>query len=150
MPSKPKVETRTLVYPRGLLDPKGWLNFVQLDPFARAWKRLGLDDDDLRALEIAIMANPTDAPVIRGTGGLRKLRFSPGDWQVGKSGAMRVCYAYFREFGLVALVAAYGKGRKDNLTDQEGNVIRELLREIEEYLARGGSTKRATSGRDEV
>lgn len=142
------MEIRTLVYPRDLLDPKDWLNFVQLDPFPRAWKRLGLGDDALRGLEIAIMTNPAEAPVIRGTGGLRKLRFSPEGWQVGKSGALRVCYAYFQEFGLVALVTAYEKSRQDNLTDQERNVIRDLLREIERYLASGGSARHGPSSRD--
>lgn len=135
MATGPSVETRTLVYPRDLCDPKDWLNFVQLDPFENAWKRIGLGDEDLRALEIIIMVDPKRWPLIRGTGGVRKLRFSPGSWNQGSSGALRVCYAYFESFGLVALIHAYTKTQKDDLTPTERKVIKKLIEEVEGYLA---------------
>lgn len=134
MPPDPAVETHTLTYPKDLADPKRWLNFVQLDPFPPAWKGLELDDEDLRALEIAIMLDPERPPVVLGTGGLRKIRFAPKSWAIGKRGAARVCYVYFRQVGLVALVFAYGKGEKDNLTAEEKRAIKKLIREIETYL----------------
>jgi hypothetical protein len=77
------------------------LSFIQLTAFASNWKRMKLTDDDLRALEFAIATAPDAPPVMRGTGGLRKIRFAPGRARAGKSGGARVCYAYFGEFGLV-------------------------------------------------
>jgi len=71
----------------------------QLPTFVAKWRGLGLTDDDLRFLEAALMANPDAGPVMRGTGGLRKMRFAPPSWHTGKSGAVRVCYAHFPEYG---------------------------------------------------
>jgi len=51
--------------------------FKYLAGFVREWERLGLTDEDLQELELIILADPEAAPVIAGTGGLRKLRFSP-------------------------------------------------------------------------
>ncbi len=74
--------------------------------------------------------------VIPGTGGLRKIRFSPSSWRRGKSGAIRACYAYFVSAEQVFLVAAYGKNEKENLTAGEKAAYRKLLREIELSLTR--------------
>ena len=135
MAQRLKVETRRLEYPRDLCDPKDWLNFVQLDPFCRACKRLELLDDDIRAIEISIMLDPEQSPVIPGTGGLRKLRFSAENSNQGKRGAFRVCYVYFKEHGLVTLVLVYGKSQKDNLSASDKKLIKALIGEIEEYLS---------------
>lgn len=86
----PKSEKHTLFYKRDLLNPKEWLNFVELDPFTPAWKRLGLGDEDLRALQISICSWPDHGSVMSGTGGLRKIRFAPESWKTGLSGAARV------------------------------------------------------------
>ena len=40
------------------------------------WDRLGFDDKDLRRLELELLRDPSAYPVIKGTGGLRKIRFS--------------------------------------------------------------------------
>ena len=63
--------------------------------FATRWSRLRLNDDATRQLENQIMQNPSAAPFIRGTGGARKIRFAPARWHAGKSGSVRVIYAYF-------------------------------------------------------
>ena len=53
--------------------------FVWIGPFDRRWSALGLDDGDMRALEMAIQAEPDRPPLVRGTGGLRENRFTaPG------------------------------------------------------------------------
>jgi hypothetical protein len=135
MAKEPERCRRTLTYPRDLCDPKDWLRFVQLDPFPPSWKRMGLDDvDDLAALEVAIMAWPERAPVITGTGGLRKLRFAPAAWAKGKRGAARVYYASFGSNGLVALVYAHDKPRMESISAAQKNIIRRLLQEIQEFL----------------
>lgn len=113
------------------------LHFVLLRPFESAWSRLGLTDDALRELEVAIMVDPLAPPVVRGTGGLRKIRFSPHDWKLGKRGALRVCYVFFSEQSLVCLVTVYGKGRKEDLSDRERGIVKKLIDEIREELKRG-------------
>ncbi len=64
-------------HPPGIT-PEDLLTFVYLDEFADDWKQLhpnDTDEESLWALEVAIMMAPSKAPVVPGTGGLRKLRF---------------------------------------------------------------------------
>ena len=44
--------------------------FIQTLEFSRKWDDLGLNDDDLRLLELDIINNLDKYPRIRGTGGL--------------------------------------------------------------------------------
>ena len=110
------------------------LTLIQLTAFRINWKRLGLRDDDLRKLEVAIMDGPERQPLIAGTGGLRKIRFAGANSSSGKSGALRVCYAYFRGFDLVYLCAVYPKNEAANLTAEEKNAYRRVLEDFSRYL----------------
>ncbi len=110
------------------------MTFIELRPFANAWRGLGLSDLDLQALQARIMADAEAAPVVPGTGRLRKLRFAPASWKRGRSGATRVCYAHFPACGVAVLVTIYPKSRKDDLTEVEKRTIRRLLASIEKEL----------------
>jgi hypothetical protein len=110
------------------------LSFIQLSAFSSNGKRMKLTDDDLRALESAIAQAPADAPVMRGTGGLRKIRFAPHASSGGKSGGARACYAYFEEYGLVYLCAVFPKNAKANLSAVERAAYRKVLDSFRRYL----------------
>jgi hypothetical protein len=111
-----------------VFQPEEWPRFVRFPAFTRDWERLGLDDAALRALELEILKAPSRAPVIQGTGGLRKIRFTdPGSGR-GKRGAHRVCYALFPEFGTIALVAVFGKSEQDDLTKADRNAIALMIK----------------------
>jgi hypothetical protein len=112
------------------------LSFIQLNAFRVNWKRLGLSEQDLRELELEIMLDPSRPPIMPGTGGLRKIRFAGQRHSGGKSGGVRVCYAYFHAFGLIYLCAVFPKNEKANLTPREKNEYRKLLAEFERYLGR--------------
>lgn len=125
----------TLSFPGNMLHPEDLLHFVELDEFRDDWKAAGLDvENDLLALQIAIMADPEGPPVISGTGGLRKIRFAPADWHTGKRSAVRVCYVYIQEHWTVLLVMAYAKNEKLDLTAREKQGIREYIETIRTYL----------------
>ncbi len=112
------------------------LQFIEMPGFSNDWEELRLDSDDLLALQVAIMSGPTRAPVVQGTGGLRKIRFAPPRWNIGKSGAVRVCYVYFDEWGIVLLVIAYSKNEKDSLTANEKATVRDLIARQEAEFSR--------------
>jgi mRNA-degrading endonuclease RelE of RelBE toxin-antitoxin system len=112
------------------------LHFVQFPSFLRDWKRLGLDDDAPRALERELSDDPDKGPVIAGTGGLRKLQFSPPGSGRGKSGAYRVCYAYFPAFGTIALFVAFGKNEQSELTADQAGATALALKGFEAELRR--------------
>jgi hypothetical protein len=120
-------ETHTLRYPKGLMSPEDLVNSYPLRGFKRRWDALGLTEHDLRALEILVMIDPKRYPIMRGTGGLRKCRFSPPGWNVGKSGALRIGYAYSEMESKILWVTAYAKHDKADLEPTERKEIKKML-----------------------
>lgn len=106
-----------LRYPKHVLKPEDLLHFIYDDGFLSDCEEIDLREDDIAAIEIAIMAGLSRAPVIQGTGGLRKLRFVPERWNTGKSGAARVLFVYFADVWSVMMVAAYKKSEYDNISN---------------------------------
>jgi mRNA-degrading endonuclease RelE of RelBE toxin-antitoxin system len=115
-------------------DPEKWPRFVRFPSFTCDWERFGLDDADLRSLELEIIRNPTRWPVIQGTAGLRKIRFSGPRAARGKSGAYRVCYVFLPEFGTIALVVIFGKSEKDNLNHADRCAISSVVEAYRDEL----------------
>lgn len=106
--------------------------FVELPIFRSRWKDMGLDDDDLKRLQEELLADPKVGAVMRGTGGVRKMRFAFE--QKGKSGSVRVIYVDFEVYEKIFLITAYPKNEKDNLTDSERNEIKQMIHALEEQL----------------
>jgi len=127
-------EQHTLIYQSARITPEDLLNFWELDWFCQSWEECDLKDEDLAALQILIMCNPLAHPVIQGTKGLRKLRFSPEGWNTGKSGALRVCYVYFQKYGLVLLCLAFKKGDLDNISSAGKKAVNKAITRIEQSL----------------
>ncbi len=86
-------------------------------------------------LERELIDSPDKAPVIEQTGGLRKLRFAPGSGR-GRSGAYRVCYAYFPAYGTVALFVIFGKNERSDLSPAEARATAKALKVFETELRR--------------
>src|SRR5207249_3181436 len=101
--------------------------FKYLTGFVSQWTRIGLTDEVLRELELLILANPEAGAVMPGTGGLRKLRFSPSRWHRGKSGALRVGYAHVGRLEKVVVIAIYAKNDKADLSPQERREVKRIL-----------------------
>jgi len=103
------------------------LTFAQVSRFVSKWKSLKLTDEDLQALERQIMDHPESGEVMRGTSGVRKLRFAPPSWNTGKSGGTRVCYIVFIEAAFCYLFALFGKSEKPNLTNEEKQELQQII-----------------------
>ena len=68
-------------------------------------------------------------PVMKGTGGVRKMRFAFRDR--GKSGSTRVIYVDFEVYEKIFFVDVYQKSDKDNLTKAERNDMKDVVELIE-------------------
>ena len=80
---------RSLSYSIGHIKA-GEKGFISTPIFDRMWKESGNTDAELRKLELMLMDNPKAGDAIKGTAGLRKVRWGrPGR---GKSGGVRVGY----------------------------------------------------------
>ena len=88
-----------------------------------------LSDTDFLALQKTLMDNPHAGPVIQGTGGLRKLRWSEPRRGKGKRGGVRIIYYWFIEGAQFWLFTIYGKDVADDLTSQQKWVLKEMLRD---------------------
>ena len=111
--------------------------FVMTAAFDKQWKHMGLDDDDLRRLQQAILQDPKVGDVIPGTGRLRKMRFALEGR--GKRGSARVTYVDFLLYQTVYLIYAYPKNEKENLTKEECNQIKKMIDAIEKALGQEGA-----------
>jgi len=87
-----------------------------------------LTDDEYRGLQNILVENPERGDVIKGGGGIRKLRYALAGR--GKSGGVRVIYYWIRDDGEIYLLLIYPKSRKDTLTDRETALLREFVKEL--------------------
>lgn len=111
------------------------LTIAQVETFVAKWRKLRLNDDDLQALEKLIIDNPESGAVMVGTGGLRKIRFAPPSWNRGKSGATRVCYAFFSRIDTVYLIDIFAKSEKPNLSDADKALAKKWMKMMRERHA---------------
>jgi len=102
--------------------------FVHTKIFDKKWDTLGLDEDDLLELQEQICKSPSGHPVIRGSGGVRKIRFAAEG--KGKSGGARVIYGDFPAAGVVYLFSVYPKSEKDDITTDERKTLKLLMEQI--------------------
>jgi len=106
--------------------------FIHTKIFDKLWKSIGCNDDDLLELQKAICENPQGYPVIRGTGGVRKIRIALDGR--GKSSGARVLYVDFIVKGIVGLLYAYSKGVKVSINEQERKILKEMVEKLNENL----------------
>jgi hypothetical protein len=102
------------------------MEIVETSVFTRQIRKL-LTDEEYMELQHELVINPLAGAMIRGSGGLRKLR-----WVIrgrGKSGGIRVIYYYVAPDSRIFMLVAYAKGAKGDLTDKEVAVLRKLVKE---------------------
>ena len=86
-----------------------------------------LTDESYAHLQLHLAEYPFAGDLIRGTGGLRKVRWASGD--KGKSGGVRVIYFHVVADAQIRMILIYKKGIKDDLTPKEKTVLRKLNEE---------------------
>lgn len=99
--------------------------FIYTEPFLRCWKATGLNDENLKDLELELLKNPRLGDVIEGTGGARKLRIQLSSR--GKSGGGRVIYLDVFGQERLFLLFAYPKNVQEDLTPEQKKMIRKLV-----------------------
>ena len=102
--------------------------FVYTKKFSEKWEKLSLTDDDLIPLEKYIMENPSAGVVVRGTGGLRKLRWALPE--TGKSGGIRIAYVDIILREKTYMLDLFPKSEKDNYTDAEKAILKQLVSKL--------------------
>lgn len=132
--SRNRTEHATLIYQPDHFNPEDLLHFIETDFFTDDWDDLKLPEEELGALQICIMCDPKQGDVIRGTKGLRKMRYAPSTWNKGKSGSLRVCYVHFERHHVVLLVVVYKKTDVDDLPESAVEAVNQEIERIAKAL----------------
>lgn len=100
------------------------LTFKETSFFTRQAAEL-LSDEELNALQWSLLADPASGDLIRGSGGLRKLRWA-GSGR-GKRGGLRVIYYWHVAGDVILLLLAYPKSEQSDLTPSQIKILRSII-----------------------
>lgn len=103
------------------------MEFIETPTFTRLVTDL-LSDDEYRELQNELVDDPERGDLIKGGGGIRKLRHAARGR--GKSGGVRVIYYWVKDDHLIYLLVVYPKSKKDDLTDKETAILRDFVKEL--------------------
>lgn len=101
-------------------------SFIETQLFSRLVRRY-LSDESYSQLQDELIQNPEVGTVIRGSGGVRKLRWAaPGR---GKRGGYRVIYFVRLKKGIIWMLTIYPKSETDSIP---GHVLKQIREELED------------------
>ena len=84
-----------------------------------------LTEEEYLGLQGFLVRHPETGKVVRGSGGVRKLRWAAAG--KGKSGGVRIIYYYKKQDGEIWLLTIYGKNVMENIP---AHVLRRIAEEI--------------------
>jgi hypothetical protein len=102
--------------------------FVETPPFERL-REAYFDDDEYSLLQAALIACPDAGDLVRGSGGLRKVR-----WSVegkGKRSGLRVIYYWMKSRTHIYFLTVYRKSEVSDLTRAEIKAVRRIVEQID-------------------
>lgn len=100
--------------------------FIELPPFERLRNEY-FDDDSFKDFQNEMMKEPSVGAVIKGTGGLRKVRYGDERRGKGKRGGLRVIYFWKDADDQFWLFTVYDKDQADDLTAAERKALKQRL-----------------------
>lgn len=101
------------------------MRFIETPVFTKRLKDL-LSDEDYRTLQVALLLRPEQGPLLKGSGGLRKVRWAPK--AAGKRGAIRVIYYWKPDEQLFYMLFAYTKTAQEDLTADQLRALARIVR----------------------
>jgi mRNA-degrading endonuclease RelE of RelBE toxin-antitoxin system len=102
------------------------MEFLEAPAFTR-YLRDYLDDDQYRALQAELAANPETGDVMPGTGGFRKMRWADPERGKGRRGGLRVIYYCFETDRQIWLITLYGKNEANDLSPAEKKALKAAI-----------------------
>ncbi|MCF2949435.1 type II toxin-antitoxin system RelE/ParE family toxin [Paraglaciecola aquimarina] len=100
------------------------MDFIETSIFTKQISAIATDDE-LKDLQLELIAQPEKGDLIKDTGGLRKIRMATGNQ--GKSGSARVIY-FLAHAEKIHLILAYPKSVKVTLTKGEKAELKKLVK----------------------
>lgn len=102
--------------------------FFETPTFTKRIQEL-VSDDDYRQLQLLLIKFPEIGKVIKGSGGVRKIRWSgPG---TGKRGGIRILYYYVNKLDQIYMFFAYSKSDLSDLSNVQLRLLKKVI--LEEF-----------------
>jgi hypothetical protein len=102
------------------------LRFIETPIFTEDVER-DLSVEEYRQLQLALLLRPTQGALIRGSGGLRKIRWGrPG---MGKRGGLRAIYFWEAKSETFYMLMVYRKNDQEDLTPKQVAILQRLVKE---------------------
>jgi hypothetical protein len=102
------------------------VELIETSTFTRQITAL-LSDEEYQGFQYRLAANPNLGALIRGGGGLRKIRVAVGT--KGKSGGARIIYYWAARKDVILLLYAYSKNVSADLTPKEVSRLAKVMSE---------------------
>jgi len=104
------------------------VKFIETSRFSNVRENY-FDDSQFHMLQLYLMNQPDSGDIIKGSGGVRKLRW--GLKGSGKRGGVRVIYYWMTKSHQILFLAAYAKNEASDLSRDAIKAIREIVKDLE-------------------
>ncbi|CAA0106446.1 Toxin HigB-2 [Halioglobus japonicus] len=99
--------------------------FIEASTFSKLLPNY-LTDDEYRGLQIYLMQKPDAGDLVRGSGGVRKVRWAPDGR--GKSGGVRVIYYWKKPNHEIWMLTIYSKSERSTIS---GHILKKIAEAID-------------------
>jgi mRNA-degrading endonuclease RelE of RelBE toxin-antitoxin system len=99
--------------------------FIETTVFTKLLPKY-LTDDEYRLFQWYLVLNPESGDLVRGSGGVRKVRWAPEG--KGKRGGIRIMYYWKKSDNEIWLLTLYSKSERATIP---GHILRKIAEEIE-------------------
>ena len=100
------------------------MRIIETSIFTRRLKTL-LEDEDYRELQNSIILSPASGKIIKGSGGIRKLRWR-GSGR-GKRGGVRLIYYWYQNEDIILMLLIYPKNERDDLSPAQLKTLKSIV-----------------------
>lgn len=101
--------------------------FIETDVFRKLIDE-ERDTELEKRVKDTILSDPLKGDLIKGTGGLRKIRLAKSN--EGKSGGYRVIYLDLKKYDVTYLLILYSKNVQENLTREQKRILKSKVEEL--------------------
>ena len=102
------------------------MEFFETPIFTKLISKL-ITDEEYHLLQLQLAIRPESGDVIKGSGGIRKLRWA-GSGR-GKRGGIRVIYFFYDHDDQIYMLYAYPKNERDDLSKDQLKLLKKLVEE---------------------
>ena len=103
------------------------MEFIETSGFSKIRENY-FDDSQFNMLQLYLMDRPDAGNVIKGSGGIRKLRW--GLQGQGKRGGVRVIYYWIAKDRQILFLTAYAKREANDLSQNAIKAMREIVKDL--------------------